>query len=172
MASGLLQYTRTNDGKGFKQNTYAGDYVFRGRAFSVSQTFDIAQSGTLYVLFDISKLEKNLVLYPPSFASYGGGATIDVYVGTDYTGGTDMLEQNRSYRGGKNQCDLKSEPTGSNKGTLFTQFLVPGAFRTGGTSADELEFEPPVNLGNYLLEITNLEGSQGIKFNISFVWFE
>jgi hypothetical protein len=109
-------------------------------------------------------------VYPPGFVAEGGPITVDYYTGTDYSGGVSFTISNRAYYGPSNITEVAYNATGSNKGTLFSQNLIPSEKKTGGSASDLLEFVP-FQKYKILLEFDNTGESDAILL-IQFVWFE
>jgi len=166
----ILELSRTNDGNGVRSSTYATDYIYQGKCYSFSQRFTVPAATNLIIVFDISATDREISLYTPVLAATTGPINIDYYMGSDYTGGTACLVNNRAAYGSASQVSVKQGATGSEKGTLFSQDMVLSAHKSAGTSIEGLEFVPMQD-SNILMELDNTNGTDATVL-IKFVWFE
>lgn len=163
----------TNDGKGLKASTYATDYIYQGKCFSVSQRITVTSAANMFILFDIKPAYiagKEVTVYTPVFDTTTGPLNIDYYYGTNYTGGTAFTINNRASYGPLPCSNLTYGATGASKGTKFSEGFVAAGHKSSGSSQEGLEFVPPQNT-KILVEIDNTNGSDATVF-INFVWFE
>lgn len=171
MSLGAFWRCLTTNKKGLRTSNYATDYIYQGKCFSVAQRITVEAATNTFILFDISNCHsKEITVYTPVFEATTGPLEIDYYSGTNYTGGTPMLVNNRASYGESNQCALTIGATGTNKGTKFTEGFVSAGHKSGAASQGGLEFIPPQDT-KLLVEINNTNGTDATVF-INFVWFE
>lgn len=170
MSVGAIVKAKTKDGKGFRQSSYATDYIYQGKCHSISQRITVLSGTNMILLFDMTECTREVSVYPPAFTTTTGPLNIDFYAMSDYSGGTAMLLSNRLAGGQANQCTLTYSATGTNKGTLFSQGMAPAGHKQGATASDALEFVPPQKT-KLLVELDNTNGTDATVL-VQFVWFE
>ncbi len=167
----LLQKSMSFDETGHVTTTYADDYTIRGNAFVFEKNFTIASGGTLNILVDYStytptaEQEGLIFIYPPQFSTTAGAVMVNVYRGTNYSGGTefDAINPNTTASKTTSGTTFTSGATGSTKGTEVLNYLV-GASSTnqnsGGGSVSGLQYFIRPNTDKTLVEIVNNSGEE------------
>ncbi len=161
---------------------YGDDGIVQGKAFVFDRNFTIATSGTLYILLDYTTFKPNpyqyglIYVFPPIFTTSAGVVKVQVYRGTDYTGGTQILAHNPNTTAIKktSSTTITSGATGTNKGDLVLEYLVGGDSQGNNSangSASGLAFYIRGNTGKTLVEVVNLAGKE-ITFNNSQILYE
>lgn len=157
---------------------YASDFIFQGVEFLVQKNFTIAASGSLLILVDFTTytgLDRTIVIKPASYCTTFGPVIVNIYRGTDYSGGTPMPAYNLNTKiGGTSKTTFTEGPTGVSKGTA-TQELVIGYGSTnqssgGGTLRTDVLIVRD-NSTKTLVEILNQSG-EIITFNFLQELFE
>jgi len=146
------------------------------------KNFDIASAASLYVLFDYTSYvpiegKKGIIhVLPPVFGTTAGAVAVNVYRGTNYTGGTefDVINPNTTATKITSGTTLTFGATGDDKGTEVLNYLV-GATATnqtsGGGSSTGVSFFIRPNTGKTLVEIIN-ESGENVTFHYGQALFE
>jgi hypothetical protein len=159
----------TNDENGILTSSYAIDYVYRGKAFSLVDVFDLTSESTNSFVWDCSGADYVSAL-PPSFSCDGGSIKVNIYIDTDYTGVNSLNVVNRNvYSNLVAKCTLKDTGTGTDKGTKIFSYLIPAGKKEVGSLTNTLTFVPDNRI--YLIEIENQATSE-VQLGINFTWFE
>lgn len=169
----MIQGILTDNEKGIRASSYATDYVYQGKCFSISQRFTIVPDTNLIILFDPTGCAvkgKEVSVYPPVFSGIGGPVNVDLYAGTDYAGGTLCTIMKRAYYGNNNCSIITYGAEGSYKGLKFSENMILADKKGGGSTSDLLEFVPPQS-SKILIELDNTDTSDAVVL-IQFVWFE
>lgn len=139
--------------------------VFKGVKFLIQKNFSIAASGSLYILIDYTTYlgdGKQIVIEPATFSSSYGPVIVNIYRGTDYTGGTPIPAYNvNTLIGTKSQTTFTQGATGTAKGTVTQEFLVGSGSTnqsSGGGAATSAGLIVRGNDGKTLIEILNESG--------------
>lgn len=172
----------SSSGDAVLATSYADDFTTRGNAFLFEKIITIANGATAYVLWDYNtydpanSAERFVYVFPPYFQTTGGPVTVNLYRGTDYSGGVKFNAYNPNVTVKKltSETTLSLGPTGTNKGTLTMEYLVggtpQGSFSAPG-STNGLAFFIRKNQGKALVEIVNGAGAE-IKFHYGQVFYE
>ena len=172
-----LRNTRTNAGDALLSSTYDGDYLARGYAFALEGNFAIATGTTLYMLIDYTTYDdfsfanvdnirtaRNGVVFimPPRMATTDGPVQVNVYRGTNYTGGTATLYSKRNTISDIDpQITITTGATGDDKGILALSYLVGRSTTNQSSGGDTASGSVPFirsNEGVTLVEIVNESG--------------
>ena len=174
-----LLKSSTQNKDGFIVASYADDFIYRERAFTTNQIYDVPTGTNLLFLFD-PRAEHYVVALPFSFSSEDGPFVVSLYAGTDYTGGNDANVFNR-FTSSSNINDVlvtyssTGGITGSTKGSQVSQYLVGSGggpqSRSGGVARESLPFIINTNI-KYLLEVENQSTTNPAMFEIRFTWYE
>lgn len=162
--------------------SYADDGITRGQAYLFEKNFAIGSGTTLNILFNYTTYTPSgsqigqIYVMPPTFSTTAGPVTVNIYRGTDYTGGTefDALNPNTLAPNTTSETTLTTGPTGSVKGTLVLEYLVGGASQgnqSASGSASGIAFFVRDNTTKTLIEIVNSSGS-AITFHFGQVFYE
>lgn len=161
---------------------YDDDSIVRGLGFTFEKNFSILSGATLNILVDYSAWapeedEYGLIyILPPVFRTTAGPVIVNVYRGTDYTGGTefDAINPNTTASKTTSGTTFTSGATGSTKGDIVLEYLVGGAgigpANTAGSSTG-LGFFIRTASDKTLVEVVNNSGND-ITFNYSQLLFE
>lgn len=157
--------------------TYKDNFTTSGKAFLFEKNFAIADDGSLYILIDYTTYSgDNVFILPPQFGATDGAVVVNVYRGTDYTGGTefDAINPNTTVAKTTSATTLTYGATGTTKGTEVLNYLV-GASSTplfsGGGGASGASFFIRQTTSKTLVEVVNNSGSD-IIFHYGQVLFE
>jgi len=165
----LIQKSMTANESGLVVTSYADDGVIRGSSFVFEKNFSISSGGTLLILVDYSTYTPTadqrgiVIIYPPKFSTSVGVVTVQVYRGTNYTGGVefDAVNPNTTATKTTSGTTLTTAPTGTTKGTEVLSYLVgsesSNKFSGGGTD-EGVSFFVRDNTAKTLVEISNLSG--------------
>jgi len=145
------------------------ELILRGKLFTVQQIFTIGASSSRYIncdptvlVPDLPTFEGKVVAYPLSFLARGGESDAKIWIGGDYSGGTDAIVNNRNgLSSNVNQMTCKIDPTGSNKGTMKFEYITGSSSQAFITGGGENREDYPIILNNtvkYLLELNNTNG--------------
>ena len=153
--------------------------VIENCVFGISKRFDIPLSGTVDIVIDPSAFDrKRLLFLPVTFRAFGAGPIhIDIYFGTEYSGGTEIESINRDLTSSTEaKVKIYLDPTIIEAGTkLPTEFVilsdgVAAVSNIGGETKEDLIFNGRTD-GNYLFRLTNQEASAAQGF-IASNWAE
>ena len=146
------------------------DSIQRGMVFTGQQIYSIGSASTKYILFDpTEEVPTKITIRDLVLAATSGPAIVNIYIGTDYSGGTAIPLGNRNQRS-PNTSSLKlyEDPTGVTKGQLILPILVGTSssplFSGGGAANPTIPFVVNEN-ALYLVEIFNNSG-EDIDFQI------
>lgn len=162
--------------------SYADDFTTRGASFLFEKNIAIASGGTALVLFDYTTYIPGpgqigqVYVYAPIFQSTVGPVTVNLYRGTNYTGGTEFDASNPNTLHAKitSGTTLTLGPTGTVKGTLTMEYLVGGQSQGNNSAAGAtqgLSYFITNNTRKSLVEIVNNSGS-AITFHYGQIMFE
>lgn len=188
MANVLTQ--SNNNRKALLSTGVEDDYVDRGYGFAVDQNFSITSGSTLYILVDFTTYtdfsvsntdnrgtdrEGTIIATPPHFVTTAGPVIINVYTGSDYSGGSSISYSKLNTNSTKSsQVTITSGATGSNKGTNELSYIIGsagvGTASGGGGASGHVVFLRN-NTETTLLEINNESGTD-ITFHYGQVFFE
>ena len=172
----------SHSGTAIIHTPYADNSIVCGCGFIFEKNLDIASAASLYVLFDYSTYvpaagKKGIIhVLPPVFGTTAGAVIVNVFRGTNYTGGTeiDIINPNTTATKTTSGTTLTYGATGSEKGTEVLNYLV-GATATnqnsGGGSSTGVSFFIRPNTGKTLVEIVN-ESGENITFHYGQAMFE
>ena len=158
--------------------SFENDYGVRGNGFPLQKNFTIASAATLFVLIDYTTYSNDdgfIFILPPVFTASAGKVIVNVYRGTDYSGGTEIeVNSNNTIIGNVLETTITHGATGSDKGTSSLEYLV-GASSTNQNSGGGISaIGPPFirnNCCKTLVEIINQSGEE-IVFNYSQMFYE
>lgn len=154
--------------------SYEDDYAVRGYEWTLNGVTDLAAGVKLNFLLDMSLVPEGNAVFaiPPTVKSSDSEVTLNIYEGTDYTGGVapvpDIWNRNRISPQAKNFV-VTANAAGSVLGLNLSQH---GAFGAGGgffgtSSSDEGGSARPLILDRtkkYLLVLENLGGDTRIDY--------
>lgn len=169
-------------GDALVSTSYADDGLTRGKAYLFEKNFAIGSGTTLNILFDYTTYTPSgtqigqVYVMPPTFSTTVGPVNVNIYRGTDYTGGTefDAINPNTLVANTTSGTTLRTGPTGSVKGTLVLEYLIGGASQgnqSASGSSSGLAFFIRDNTSKTLIEIVNNSGS-AITFHFGQVFYE
>jgi hypothetical protein len=170
-------------GDAVKITSYGDDFTVQGGAFTFEKNIAIASGATKYILFDYTTFTPDpntqigqVYVFPPQFSTTSGPVDVDVYRGTNYTGGTefDAINPNTLAPKTTSETTLTLDPTGTVKGTLSLEYLVGTQGQgsaSGGGSNNGLSFFIRGNVQKTLVEIVNRSGN-AITFHYAQTFFE
>jgi hypothetical protein len=151
--------------------TYQENQILKGNGFLIEKNFAIPNGGSLFVLIDYSAFvttpgQKGVVfVYPPNLSTTAGTVIVQIYRGTDYSGGEQFYAINPNTTSKKRVSGTRfsQNPTGSVKGTLVVEYIVGGGGTEGGRSTpgetSGLAFFVQKNTGKTLIEVINESGA-------------
>lgn len=163
-------------------STYADDGITKGKAYLFEKNFSISTGATLYILFNYTTYTPGpgqfgqVYVMPPAFATTSGPVAVNIYRGTDYSGGTefDALNPNTTVANSKSETTLTTGATGTAKGTPVLEYLVGGASQgnqSASGASSGLAFFIRDTSTKTLIEIVNGSGSN-ITFHFGQVFYE
>ena len=157
---------------------YATDSIFKGVEFLIQKNFTIAASGTLLILIDFTTytgIDRTVVIKPASYCTTYGPVLVNIYRGTDYSGGTQIYAYNLNTKvGGTSKTTLTSGPTGSVKGTVTQEFVVGYGSTNQSSGGGSMKTDTLIvrdNKTKTLIEVINNSGTE-ITFNFLQEFFE
>lgn len=158
--------------------TYNLDAIFKGVKFLVQKNFTIASSGTLNILIDFTTYpgrDRTVVIEPAKYCTSYGPVIVNIYRGTDYSGGTIIPAYNvNTIIGGTSKTTVTYGATGSTKGTVTQEFLI-GYGSTNQSSGGGTTASPDLivrgNTSKTLIEVVNNSGNE-ITFNFLQEFYE
>lgn len=172
----ILEKAKTNNEKGIRTSTYATDYIYQGKGYSITSRFTVLSGTNLIILFDMTNCTREVSLYTPIFDATTGPILIDYYIGADYVidDATTLSINNRVYYGDPSEIIISygalSNYTGTTKGTLFSNDIVISGHKAGGGITESFEFVP-VPKQKILLELDNTNGTDA-TMGVRTVWYE
>lgn len=166
--------------EGIISTTFADNYGVKGNGFTLQRNFSIAATvGTkLYILIDYTTYTKDdgfIFVLPPLFSASSGAVLVNIYRGTNYSGGTPIeVPSTNTIIANTLETTITKDPTGTILGTSVLEYLV-GSSATNQTSGGSAIISGPPFIRNNtnvtLVEIINNSG-EAITFNYSQVFYE
>lgn len=158
--------------------------VLQHQVFSFAKRAAIAANDILDIIFDPTLnggySKKTLIFLPITFKGIGAQINIDLYIGTQYTGGTEWGTIDRSQKDGNAatpHMKIIGAPTITDAGVLspleFSIYAdgVGASMSIGGDVKEDFMFEPDYTK-TYRLRLTNTSASAAVKVNVLGNFFE
>lgn len=155
--------------------------IFAGQVFGAARRFDLVSGGVTDFIFDTTPVMKDFAVFLPFvFGAYGAGPVhIDIYTGTEYTGGTPVPIQNRSLRSSiLPEMTITTGATISDVGTLFPweySILSNGqaaSAAAGSQGGPSLPLDVVAGETVVLVRLTNTDNNDTAICNFAFNWLE
>ncbi|MCP4394964.1 MAG: hypothetical protein GY804_11965 [Alphaproteobacteria bacterium] len=174
----LTESTLSHSKDGQVVTSYADNYGVKGNGFTLQRNFAIASGASLYILIDYTTFTKPtgfIFVQPPIFSAGAGEVLVNVYRGSDYSGGS-VIEvlSNNTVINNTMETTITENPTGTVLGDSVLEYLVGSKSTNQNSGGGSISIGPPFirnNTGKTLVEIVNNSG-ENTTFNYSQVFFE
>lgn len=158
----------------FHDDTIEDNYVFEGRLFESFVTQSMASGATFDIA--IATGSKPMTYMPSTVTTTADSVTIGLYEGSVASGGTTLASYNHNRISSvTSETTLKTAPTVTSLGSLFSQSYIGGSTgvgqtKVGGSSSGSYKYVLKPNT-QYILRFTNGSSATNV-IHVKLGWLE